>query len=310
MSEAKPEFEEEVFPAELEEICTRRDILGLVKPKLEKGPSTEHELTGLAISGGGIRSATFSLGIIQGLAKHGVLKHMDYLSTVSGGGYIGSCLSSLLNDKDNSPDGDKFPLRYTSGASETPALTHLRNSSNYLSPGGLLEKLRIPNVLLRGILLNLFVFLPYIMALVFITEVAFETIPLWDYLPIFILPLVLVFAMLAIAFPFAIRIFHNVFNWRRRNIFELVLTIPLLLAAILLALIPLLGIVRFAIDHRAIQIGNFISSLGPAYWWAVSLVMIAILVLFMLVGKASENFPFILFYAFGRLIPRSFLKNL
>src|SRR6185312_6157726 len=48
----------------------------------------QKERSALCVSGGGIRSATFALGVIQGLAKLG------YLSTVSGGGYIGSWLSS------------------------------------------------------------------------------------------------------------------------------------------------------------------------------------------------------------------------
>ena len=54
-------------------------------------------LTGLALSGGGIRSASFSLGVMQALAKAGWLKHIDYLSTVSGGGYIGSSFTWLLH---------------------------------------------------------------------------------------------------------------------------------------------------------------------------------------------------------------------
>ncbi|MDX2427307.1 MAG: patatin-like phospholipase family protein [Xanthomonadales bacterium] len=62
-------------------------------------------LTGLAFSGGGIRSATFNLGLIQALAKvrhkeknkTGLLSRFDYLSTVSGGGYIGSWLSAWLH---------------------------------------------------------------------------------------------------------------------------------------------------------------------------------------------------------------------
>src|ERR1700746_1982457 len=48
----------------------------------------------LCISGGGIRSATFALGAIQGLAQSGILSMFDYLSTVSGGGYIGSWLTA------------------------------------------------------------------------------------------------------------------------------------------------------------------------------------------------------------------------
>jgi predicted acylesterase/phospholipase RssA len=51
---------------------------------------------GLALSGGGIRSATFSLGVLQALAKKGRLRHIDYLSTVSGGGYTGSFLGRLF----------------------------------------------------------------------------------------------------------------------------------------------------------------------------------------------------------------------
>lgn len=51
----------------------------------------------LCLSGGGIRSAAFCLGVIQGLAKIGLLKHFDYLSTVSGGGYIGGWLSARIH---------------------------------------------------------------------------------------------------------------------------------------------------------------------------------------------------------------------
>jgi hypothetical protein len=40
---------------------------------------------GLALSGGGIRSATFNLGLIQSFAQHKLLHYFDYLSTVSGG---------------------------------------------------------------------------------------------------------------------------------------------------------------------------------------------------------------------------------
>src|SRR2546423_8795890 len=45
----------------------------------------------LCISGGGIRSATFALGFIQGLSRGGLLDKFHYLSTVSGGGYFGAC---------------------------------------------------------------------------------------------------------------------------------------------------------------------------------------------------------------------------
>ncbi len=56
----------------------------------------EQPLSALCISGGGIRSATFALGAIQGLADHGLLGRFDYLSTVSGGGYIGAWLTAWI----------------------------------------------------------------------------------------------------------------------------------------------------------------------------------------------------------------------
>jgi len=42
---------------------------------------------GLALSGGGIRSGTFSLGVLKALSDNGVLDEIDIVSTVSGGGY-------------------------------------------------------------------------------------------------------------------------------------------------------------------------------------------------------------------------------
>src|SRR5262245_22645635 len=55
----------------------------------------------LCLSGGGIRSATFALGVLQGLAKLGVLPQFHYLSTVSGGGYIGAWLTAWLHRSGN-----------------------------------------------------------------------------------------------------------------------------------------------------------------------------------------------------------------
>jgi Patatin-like phospholipase len=59
---------------------------------------------GLALSGGGVRSATFGLGVLQALSMLRLLPKIDYMSTVSGGGYIGSCLTSLLSHR-GEPDG-------------------------------------------------------------------------------------------------------------------------------------------------------------------------------------------------------------
>jgi hypothetical protein len=71
------------------------------------------ELVGLAFSGGGIRSATFSLGVVQKLAQCGLLPLADYLCTVSGGGYLGSCLSSLMSFPGKDQLGEPDPKPYS-----------------------------------------------------------------------------------------------------------------------------------------------------------------------------------------------------
>ncbi len=77
---------------------------------------------GLALSGGGIRSATFNLGVLQALAQLDILRRFDYLSTVSGGGYIGACLSSLLSHRKSWPAGKPRTGQeaYTFDSGETP----------------------------------------------------------------------------------------------------------------------------------------------------------------------------------------------
>src|SRR5262245_50108016 len=67
-----------------------------------RSPSgVETTLSGLALSGGGIRSATFALGVTQAFAAQDLLRRFDYLSTVSGGGYLGSSLTWLARNTES-----------------------------------------------------------------------------------------------------------------------------------------------------------------------------------------------------------------
>jgi hypothetical protein len=93
-------------------------------------------LSALCISGGGIRSATFALGAVQSLAEHGLLGQFDYLSTVSGGGYLGAWLSAWAT-RLKSIDGVTPHLRSDAeppGPGEPDPIQHLREYNNYLSP--------------------------------------------------------------------------------------------------------------------------------------------------------------------------------
>jgi len=68
----------------------------LYKRRLKLGLEDDKELLGIALSGGGIRSATFNFGLLSSLNNYNLLKRCDYLSTVSGGGYIGSFVQNEL----------------------------------------------------------------------------------------------------------------------------------------------------------------------------------------------------------------------
>ena len=59
------------------------------------------DLLGIALSGGGIRSATFNLGLLEAFNRAGLLKRADYISTVSGGGYINSFIQNRLYSDSN-----------------------------------------------------------------------------------------------------------------------------------------------------------------------------------------------------------------
>ena len=114
---------------ELEAIRKSREFR-LGKEPEEGGPELSEDLFGVAFSGGGIRSATFNLGVLQALARRGLLRHVDYLSTVSGGGYIGSWLQAWISRED---DGVKAVERELA-ASEPEQVSWLRRFSNYLTP--------------------------------------------------------------------------------------------------------------------------------------------------------------------------------
>ena len=143
----------QVLQDELEEIEKSRELRleNYKKPKEEINPIDPLEqahnkrLMGITFSGGGIRSATFNLGVLQALAELGLLKHFDYLSTVSGGGYIGSWLTAqihrLASESKNTPQEIKEVIKKiednlspSDNSKNTPAISWLRSYSNYLTP--------------------------------------------------------------------------------------------------------------------------------------------------------------------------------
>ncbi len=81
-----------------------------------------NQIIGLAFSGGGIRSASVNLGLAQALDAHGVFPLVDYLSTVSGGGYIGTCISNWMKS------GHRIPGQISLDATAATASADRRDS--------------------------------------------------------------------------------------------------------------------------------------------------------------------------------------
>lgn len=125
---------------------------------------------GLALSGGGIRSATINLGLLQALANFNILEKVAYLSTVSGGGYIGSWLAawasragfkqvceSLKNNRGTGPAPADSSERNDPHFFEPDPVHRLRKYTSYLTPKvGPLSRdtWTVVAIYLRNLLLN------------------------------------------------------------------------------------------------------------------------------------------------------------
>ncbi|MBA3592122.1 patatin-like phospholipase family protein, partial [Methylibium sp.] len=94
------------------------------------GVAPDMPTVGLALSGGGVRSATFCLGLLRGLAQRGQLPRLDYLSTVSGGGYVGAMFGRLVVLVGIAR------AQALLQSNDSPVLAWLRRNGRYLTPSG------------------------------------------------------------------------------------------------------------------------------------------------------------------------------
>lgn len=128
---------------------------------------TSVRLHALCLSGGGIRSAAFCLGVVQALAKAGLLTRFHYLSTVSGGGYTGALIWRLMDTLrrvdpaatvTTAEDELKSP-----GTRGFNWLRGIREYTSYLAPSAGLTSLDVwaaVALYLRNLLVNFCIFLP------------------------------------------------------------------------------------------------------------------------------------------------------
>ena len=135
-------------------------------------PGASVRLHALCLSGGGIRSAAFCLGVVQALAKARLLSRFHYLSTVSGGGYTGALIWRLM----------RTLLQVDPTATVTTAegelnaprdrnfnwLRGIREYTSYLAPNAGLTSLDVwaaVALYLRNLLVNFCIFLPGLIGL-------------------------------------------------------------------------------------------------------------------------------------------------
>ena len=138
----------------------------------------EEPSCGLALSGGGIRSAAFSLGVLQALAKARMLSLFDYMSTVSGGGYIGCSLTWWLSldlpkgGGKSGTDPENFPFSMDTKNGKS-IVDFLRLHGNYLLPDAQLNLTSIFAVVLRNVVVAFLVYFVGFTLVIFFIEFLF-----------------------------------------------------------------------------------------------------------------------------------------
>ncbi|HEX9947964.1 MAG TPA: hypothetical protein VGA98_10525 [Allosphingosinicella sp.] len=117
----------------------------------------------LCLSGGGIRSAAFALGVLQALSAKRLLTGFHYLSTVSGGGYIGGWLQRWIHEE---PGGAPAVMVKLGSVTEPPEVSALRENSNFITPRvgiGSNDTWTALSISGRNIALNWLLFAPLLM---------------------------------------------------------------------------------------------------------------------------------------------------
>jgi len=138
------------------------------KPATESADAVDRGVlrstVGLALSGGGIRSASFNLGILEAFQRHGLIRWVDYLSTVSGGGFIGAYFGTKLCDAARSgptskPADDSQPRVRTFELRPQAGKVKPHDAGEFIRGGTFLkDKAQVTERFLIGFVLNLAVF--------------------------------------------------------------------------------------------------------------------------------------------------------
>lgn len=190
---------------------TAEEVLEFERAQIEDDRPEELKGTGIWVlshSGGGIRSASFSIGVQQALNSDGLMREFDYLSTVSGGGYAGSALTWGLANRDGHRPEHRFDERRSDADASSPPvrpidwerdfpfgsdsvgsdgegsrgnrfLDYLRHHGRYLTPGNGLGGISFLGSVVQGTLISGAVYTLLVMAVMSFSHAAcfFSVLP-------------------------------------------------------------------------------------------------------------------------------------
>lgn len=117
-------------------------------------PGREPAEVGICVSGGGIRSASVTLGALQALREGGVLGRARYLVSVSGGGYTAGAFQLALTRRRPAAAGPRLATVRDVFAPGSPEEDHIRRHAKYLADSPR-EKLLAAGTILRGLCVSL-----------------------------------------------------------------------------------------------------------------------------------------------------------
>jgi hypothetical protein len=289
----------EVFSAEYHDLYARCPSIKPESPEGQK-PTVENGLVGIALSGGGIRSSTFCLGALQAMNAAGILANANYLSTVSGGGYIGTATTIAMSESPHA-----FPFSKTGlDVGETFETRHLRDNSRYLLQNGLSSAISAVAIYLRGIIMNIMVVLPILLiaaaALVFLKPNVSQLSSAWAWMdglpdtiknapmPLSMLALFVVVALLAI-YAIGVSIVPIISLKRRRHLARFAAIVMALFALVVLLELHFV-LLQLAFATHDSPAKALIDKGNQAVRWATPLVVAILPFLKSIAEKAvSEN---------------------
>jgi hypothetical protein len=173
-------------------VAKERELLDTLRAE-GLGLCGDQARSGIALSGGGIRAATFALGVLQAFAAKNLLSQFDYISSVSGGGYIAASLQwwwSQKRETSEASDADSaracgqgaedfpygFPFDYSAAPPTLPIqrarLSYLLNHASYLVPGDGINFYSMLAVIARTQLISVLIVIPLLSIIFYTLELA------------------------------------------------------------------------------------------------------------------------------------------